>query len=350
MGTVGARRNPSEGTIASGGNEETSGATLPLVTVIVPTFNRAHMIRAAIDSVRNQTYPNWDLVIVNDRSTDNTLEVIQPYLEADKRIRCVPNSTYAQGCGGARSRGVDEIRGEYVAFLDTDDTWPEYHLEEHVKDIQANPDIDWIFGDLRRINEEGQVVVESKFREGAFIELLAPEIRGNVHVLKSDGLVENFLRHGIPAAVHTSLIRSEVFRLVHFRDAAGFADDRLFALEAAAKGARFAFVNKIHLNYLVHRGNISGANTAPTLDHSMKVNKAVEQYYAELVPRVIPMTPLRRQIVKAKLADHFVWEVAHNVLRPSGKKVQALSCILRGIMLSPWKPMYWKTLVGTLVR
>ena len=264
----------------------------PLITVIMPTYNRAHLIKRSIDSVRNQTYPNWDLVIVDDRSTDNTLDVIQSYLDEDKRIRCVRNDTHAHNAGGARNRGLEEIDGEYVAFLDSDDTWLDYHLDELLEHLLGNRDIDWIFGDLRRVDEEGRVIIESKFRQECKLELFSRETRGSVHLFKPDDLVENSLRYGVPASLQTSLIRSDVFCRVRFREEAPIVEDRLFGLEAPAHGVTVAFVDRVHLNYLVHRENKSGSNKSPTLDHLVEVNKVVERYWAELVPSTIPMTDL----------------------------------------------------------
>jgi len=90
----------------------------PLVSVIIPTYNRAHFLPDAIESVLAQTYKNWELIVVDDGSTDNTREVVARfggqvcYLYQENK-----------GCGAARNTGIEYARGEYIALLDSDDVW-----------------------------------------------------------------------------------------------------------------------------------------------------------------------------------------------------------------------------------
>lgn len=99
-----------------------------LISVIIPTFNRAHRIEKTIASVRSQTFRNWELIIVDDGSTDNTLEVLERLGEGIKVIR-QPNS----GPSVARNTGAQAATGKYLAFLDSDDEWLPQKLEEQLK-------------------------------------------------------------------------------------------------------------------------------------------------------------------------------------------------------------------------
>lgn len=93
---------------------------VPLVSVIIPTFNRAHHLPRSIRSALAQTYPNVEVIIVNDASTDDTAAVLATF--TDPRLRCLQHSTN-QGAPAARNTGIGAARGEYVAFLDSDDEW-----------------------------------------------------------------------------------------------------------------------------------------------------------------------------------------------------------------------------------
>jgi|GEM_PF-839975 len=104
----------------------------PLVSIVMPTHNREKTLPKAIDSVFKQTYHNWELIIVDDRSTDNTKKLVEEYIKKDSRIRYVPN-THRKGPGGARNQGLDIVKGEYIAFLDSDDEWLKHHLSESMK-------------------------------------------------------------------------------------------------------------------------------------------------------------------------------------------------------------------------
>src|SRR5438477_4338489 len=102
------------------GNRMTS-ATRPIVSVVMPCYNRARSIGAAIDSVRGQTFQDWELVVVNDGSTENLDEAMQAYRD-DVRIRLVSH-VHNRGEPAARNTGIAAARGRFVAFLDSDDLW-----------------------------------------------------------------------------------------------------------------------------------------------------------------------------------------------------------------------------------
>ena len=91
-----------------------------LVSVIMPSYNTGEYIAASIEFVLAQTYPNWELLIVDDCSTDSTVEVIRRY--QDPRIILLKNKTNS-GAALSRNYGLREAKGRWIAFLDSDDTW-----------------------------------------------------------------------------------------------------------------------------------------------------------------------------------------------------------------------------------
>ena len=92
-----------------------------LISIIMPSYNTGEFIAESVQSVVKQTYENWELIIVDDCSTDNTDQVLQPYL-ADKRIRYLKNDKNF-GAAISRNRAIKEAKGRYIAFLDSDDLW-----------------------------------------------------------------------------------------------------------------------------------------------------------------------------------------------------------------------------------
>ncbi|REK77828.1 glycosyltransferase family 2 protein [Paenibacillus paeoniae] len=98
-----------------------------LVSIVMPTYNRAKIISGAIESIVRQPYSNWELIVVDDRSIDDTEAVIGEWMHRDARIRYVRNER-SKGPGGARNTGMLAARGEYLAFLDSDDEWFPGHL------------------------------------------------------------------------------------------------------------------------------------------------------------------------------------------------------------------------------
>lgn len=102
-----------------------------MVSIIMPSFNTAQYIAASVTSIQQQTYSNWELIIVDDCSTDNTDEVMKPFL-ADQRIRYLKNEKNS-GAAVSRNRALREAKGKWIAFLDSDDLWAP---EKLVKQLQ----------------------------------------------------------------------------------------------------------------------------------------------------------------------------------------------------------------------
>jgi len=107
-----------------------------LFSIIIPTYNRAHRIRRAIQSVLDQQYISWELIIIDDASTDNTEDVIQPFL-SDSRIRYIKNESNQERCV-SRNTGIQAANGEYICFLDSDDYHLPHHLESFYNFLKKN--------------------------------------------------------------------------------------------------------------------------------------------------------------------------------------------------------------------
>ena len=103
----------------------------PLISIITAAHNASSSIGETIDSVLNQTYQNWEMIIVNDCSTDATAEIVNSYLQKDKRIRILTNETNL-GVAETRNVGLKAAKGAYVAFLDSDDIWHKDKLLRHI--------------------------------------------------------------------------------------------------------------------------------------------------------------------------------------------------------------------------
>lgn len=107
-----------------------------LVSIIMPSYNTARFIEETIDSVIAQTYTNWELIIVDDCSTDNTDDVVSKYLE-DSRIRYIKNESNS-GAAVSRNRALREAKGKWIAFLDSDDIWEAEKLEKQIAFMEKN--------------------------------------------------------------------------------------------------------------------------------------------------------------------------------------------------------------------
>jgi glycosyltransferase involved in cell wall biosynthesis len=130
----------------------------PFVSVVIPTFNRAGRVLAALKSVLAQTFREFEVIVVDDGSTDRTECVLQPLISAHKsegnQVRYIfqPN----QGQSAARNRGVEAARGEWIAFLDSDDVWFPQKLELQMRAIEQFAGKSWAcITDTRFVDNQG---------------------------------------------------------------------------------------------------------------------------------------------------------------------------------------------------
>lgn len=107
-----------------------------LVTIIVPVYNAEKFIVDTIESILSQTYTNWELILVNDCSTDNSTEIIEKYLK-DKKIKMITNKVNS-GAAETRNNGINVSKGRYICFIDADDKWDKEKLEKQINFMNKN--------------------------------------------------------------------------------------------------------------------------------------------------------------------------------------------------------------------
>ena len=124
-----------------------------LVSIILPSYNSEQFIAKSIESVINQTYKNWEMVIVDDCSLDNSNEIIEDYIKKDKRIKLIKLEKNS-GPAIARNKAIKEAKGRYIAFLDADDLWKPAKLEKQLNFMKEN-DLSFTYSAYDLIDEEG---------------------------------------------------------------------------------------------------------------------------------------------------------------------------------------------------
>jgi glycosyltransferase involved in cell wall biosynthesis len=144
------------------------------VSVIIPTYNSVQYLTAAIESVLEQTFKDYEILVIDDGSTDNTSEAVKCYGEIVRYI-------YQEngGVSVARNRGIKESKGKYVAFLDADDTWLPNKLERQIETLTCNLEYKFCFSDFLAVSEDLQPLEMKRLRleNSAISDLL---LRGNI--------------------------------------------------------------------------------------------------------------------------------------------------------------------------
>lgn len=182
---------------------------VPMVSVVIPTYNRAGLIRRAIESVLSQTYENYEIIVVDDGSTDNTKECVQTI--GDDRVKYI-KSPVNRGQANARNIGIRRAKGKYIAFQDSDDVWLPEKLEKQMKIMeQAEESVGMVYSMFEYQNAGEQTAVPYPPKE------LSLDIK--------TGFIFPHLFAGNLVGMPTVLARKEVF------DQVGMFDTTLSCLE-----------------------------------------------------------------------------------------------------------------------
>ena len=208
----------------------------PLVSIVIPTYNHAPMLQRALATVVEQTYQNWNAIVVNNFSTDNTLEVVAAF--NDPRIQCVNFRNHGV-IGASRNEGIALATGQYVAFLDSDDTWFPTKLEKCVEILESGSDL--VCHAEYWIDESG------KSRLVAY----GPSEAATHH---------NLIYKGNRISTSATVVRTALLKEVHGFDVAPeliSTEDYDLWIRLAAKSDKFAFISEPLGEYHRHDNNVS---------------------------------------------------------------------------------------------
>jgi glycosyltransferase involved in cell wall biosynthesis len=212
---------------------------MPRVSVIIPTYNRGYIIAEALASAFAQTYPDFELVVVDDGSTDNTEEVVKRFDRPSLRYLRIDHN---QGIGAALNHGVDASRGELISLLDSDDLWKPEKLASDVAFLDKHPDVDVLFSDLEK--HDGQRHVRSFMREETSLKDKLAQGPYPEGLVLSPRFAYLLLLQEVPIKPTTLTLRSDfVRRIGGFNETWPSSGDWEFLMRAA-KVARFGYVDR----------------------------------------------------------------------------------------------------------
>lgn len=209
-----------------------------LISVILPSYNGARYIRQAIESVLAQDYPNFELIVVNDASTDETPNIVAEFAAKDPRVRLIDNATNSK-LVFSLNRGIAEAKGEFIARIDDDDIWTDRSkLSKQLLEFRAHPEIG-VIGTL------GHIIDENGKRTWGKI----------VHSTDMNEVRSGFwLRNQL---IHTSILaRKEALELAGwYRSEWLYVEDYDLWLRVLALGYEIMNLPDFSINYRVREGN-----------------------------------------------------------------------------------------------
>ena len=235
------------------------------VSILMATWNRAGMISRTIESVRSQTIKDWELIIADDGSTDNTPEVISKWQKSEGRIVYI-QSKINEGISKNYNKGLRVAKGEYVAMIDDDDPWcDDRKLEKQIKFLEENREYAGCGG--------GMIVVDKSGKE--LYRYFKP---------KTDADIREKMLFGNPVANSTTLFRRAVGEDVGWYDESTlYSGDRDFWLKMGLKGKLYNFPE--YFSYYTMSGeNTSTVKIRPHLKASLMVMRRYKGKYPHYLP------------------------------------------------------------------
>tara|TARA_R110000850_G_scaffold264954_2_gene394288 strand:- start:5781 stop:6671 length:891 start_codon:yes stop_codon:yes gene_type:complete len=288
----------------------------PLVSIITPTYNRADFIAEAVQSVLDQTYPNFEHLIVDDGSTDNTREVLSPFL-ADPRFRYFDQEN--QGQSVARNLALEHARGEFVCFLDSDNVWLPIHLASQLAAFQETPDVDIVCGDGITIDEQGN-------------ELSRKNIKRHSGYIAFQMLKDNCV------GMNTTLARRKCFdEMGGMSGKRRVADDYDLWLKFSSR-YRFRYVPRYLAYYRVMDDQISSNKAA-----RFETNESIIQDFRQNYPEAL---------TEAQFDEAFAFFYSRKAryLAQSGYRWLAIRNIAKALKYRPFYRAPWRSLAAIVLK
>lgn len=263
-----------------------------MITVIIPSYNSAHMVSYTLHSVLASTTTDYEIIVVNDGSSDDTTEVITPFLH-DKRIRYIEQEN--KGLSGARNTGITHAKGKYLVFLDSDDIILPKKLQVQSHYLDQHPDIDIVFSD-------SQWFVEDDFNDTRPVAF--PVYTGNV---LSQLLFGNFMH------VNSVMVRTEKVREIGcFDENFKELEDWDLWLRLSINGSLFGYTQGILSKVRIRKGSMTS--------NQMKMNKAMVRVLEKNIPLLSQKNHSKQMInkayhalfiyrLKAKQTKGYLWDL-----------------------------------------
>ncbi|MFA0657108.1 glycosyltransferase family 2 protein [Vibrio sp. 10N.222.49.C12] len=202
-----------------------------LVSVIVPVYNAASHLNEAVTSILNQTYTNIEVILINDGSTDLSLEICKDFKTADKRIHLIEQVNY--GVSKARNVGLSKAKGEYVIFFDADDIVAENAIESLISMAFEYNSCDLVIGGYRTFSPLLDLPVKCK------------------HYSSNDELVLAIIEGKTHAALWNKLIKRSAIEGISFNKDISYMEDKLFMLEVLQRELVVSYCDDLVYNYRV---------------------------------------------------------------------------------------------------
>lgn len=228
------------------------------ISIITPTYNSSRFIKRTIESVLYQTHTDWEYLIVDDNSTDNTTEIINEFIKQDSRIKLFKTQENSGGPATPKNVGIEKAKGEYIAFLDHDDEWLPEKLEKQLQIFEKSNDeklgLVSCFINIRN-NDKGTIIAKH-------------------HNLYRDNALKILLQFNFLATSSCIMTKSEVLRNVGLFDTNfRVSDDWDMWIRILKFGYKIDYAPQYLINYFMYEANLSNNKESEIKDFRLLFNK-----------------------------------------------------------------------------
>jgi glycosyltransferase involved in cell wall biosynthesis len=262
-------------------DEKSAPGEKPLISVIIPTYNRMPYLKEAVESAIQQTYSNLEIIVVDDGSTDSTSVYLEEIFEKRLSVIAVTNG----GVSKARNLGINAARGEYVAFLDSDDVWNPTKIEKQVELFCGSTIL---------------VYCGSLIKTASEMRIDEPVFRGECHqaFLRNPGVA--IVKYGCSSAV---VKKDAIIQIGGFDEAVPAPSEDYDFFWRLSRLGTFDFINEPLVTYRIHDGNVSGDSRTYHAGCVFVVNKALTEIKLDFLAQRIFGFKLFTMLFKTHLRE-----------------------------------------------
>jgi glycosyltransferase involved in cell wall biosynthesis len=295
------------------------GSSHPRVTIIMATYNRAHFIVETLQSIKSQSYTDWECLIIDDGGIDNTKEVITPILENDNRFQYLKRSdTYKKGLPGCRNYGLDVAKGDYIIFFDDDDIPHPQNLELCVKELQDS-DISFCR------------YIRNVFFNDFHYQFDYSKQYTSFYIDKND--IERMLKNELPFNSCAVMWKAACFENNQFTENLMYAEEWELYARIISSGFRGISIEKCLFFGRKHPESNTG--------EYIRNNPVRRESYSEAILLVIQNLK-KKQLLSYSLKRYFI------ILSKDFKEYNLFGNILNNLELSTFEKLNWKIFFTTL--
>lgn len=238
------------------------------ISIILPVYNGENLIEKCINSILEQTYQNWELIIINDASTDNTINVIDTLCKDDSRIKLI-NNEENYGVSRSRNLGIEEAIGEYITFIDADDFYEKNALDKmHTIIIEQKCDAVRFSYNSCSSNIEKRLYTD-KYNNKLYT-------KENISEFTKD-----ILKNDLQAYLWLIMLKSEIAKQIKFNENLGMMEDTVWYIEILDKLNTLYFTNEILYNYTDNENSASHSlnKSKRNIQNVLLINKFYTDFF-----------------------------------------------------------------------